>query len=782
MSTTKLLAPESVEIVPYGDLTDQRLMNKLQSAEQAQDIADAAIAGSALEPVIVADVVKVAGGSGGTTMVQIGDSIHGAGYSSATNKIFGHARTDIHDPVRLSMFENISPIKDIAVGQTHSLVVLENGDLYTCGGNDYGQCGLGSTFATTDQYEKVTGPWGGTAIVKCWAGHHQSFVCSANGDVYATGLNTGGQLGVGDTVNKSSFTIIASSNDLFPNPHTFDESEMEIAVGFDSTMLMVLNLDLWASGQNANGQLGQGDTSALNEFTPCTTWSAPFGNPQKIVASFQSFGILDVGGNVHFCGLNTNNFWGHSAGAAVNHTITHLTALGSIIDIASGFYTDVGTDYTTITCLRASGVITSCGNNTYGALGNLGATSTNYVDIPASVFTGDTIIAVFGGGLTRYALDSGGNMWVWGHNTLGQCFLGSDYPIDDDSPNIPLPSTYINDARLIQTFRDIDRGYSHAVIPQIVQQSVIQGGGGDYEYEPVTGHSIVGFVTETKSGTVVDDVQVYTLAGFTGGGLTGSEAIRKIYVRCESSMRGDGSSDADHSLEVLYPDGSAKVPFHYRQLNAFNDEIVEHQDLITIPIGIGQTEFSIRSLIIDGNNEAEDWLKYTIVGVEVYVANPVKDKFYIIEEKTDPAVQGTTLLANDWRDIPFTDDVRASEIPGASFSGAEITVPIGRFRLNLMLTLTGLSNVWWTYAYLRLWNVTDGVLIENLPNLAPATIIDYYGSGHFVGGGTFESIIDIAAPKVIKYQTHCPTNLITGNKVTSNLFDNHYSRLLIEGK
>jgi len=93
----------------------------------------------------------------------------------------------------------------IAASSNHSLA-LSGTDLYGAGSNNNGQLGLNSNTGERETFTKVTIPanakW--TAI---GAGSEYSYALSGT-DLYVCGLNTDGQLGLGDTAPRSTFTKV----------------------------------------------------------------------------------------------------------------------------------------------------------------------------------------------------------------------------------------------------------------------------------------------------------------------------------------------------------------------------------------------------------------------------------------------------------------------------------------------------------------------------------------------------------------------------------------------
>ena len=107
-----------------------------------------------------------------------------------------------------TFFIPISGIWDsIAVGGSHTLAI-KNNELYVTGRNDLGQLGLGdNTFRTT--FTKVTGDWGFVDKIVC--GGNTSFVRQYNTNIwYACGQNDSYQLGLGTNSSTLTFTRVLS--------------------------------------------------------------------------------------------------------------------------------------------------------------------------------------------------------------------------------------------------------------------------------------------------------------------------------------------------------------------------------------------------------------------------------------------------------------------------------------------------------------------------------------------------------------------------------------------
>ena len=115
----------------------------------------------------------------------------------------------------------ISGMIQISAGGYHSIFLRNNGKIYVCGRNDYGQLGLGTTNDISYPFELLS-----DAKVIATGAHHSSYV-TKNGDIYTTGRNQVmnffcvliilkyGQLGIKkNSAFQTSFQILFSLGDV----------------------------------------------------------------------------------------------------------------------------------------------------------------------------------------------------------------------------------------------------------------------------------------------------------------------------------------------------------------------------------------------------------------------------------------------------------------------------------------------------------------------------------------------------------------------------------------
>lgn len=96
------------------------------------------------------------------------------------------------------------PVKAVATGLWHTVCITESGDVYSFGGDQFGQLGIGGDQAElyprlleAPVLENVR-----ATSVSCGARH--SAICTDGGKIFCWGWNKYGQLGLGDALDRSS--------------------------------------------------------------------------------------------------------------------------------------------------------------------------------------------------------------------------------------------------------------------------------------------------------------------------------------------------------------------------------------------------------------------------------------------------------------------------------------------------------------------------------------------------------------------------------------------------
>ncbi|NDC57060.1 MAG: hypothetical protein EBZ69_09715 [Alphaproteobacteria bacterium] len=144
----------------------------------------------------------------------------------------------------------LTNIKQIATGEYHSLFLADDGTVYSCGSNDYGQLGIGHN-NKKNFLQQVTSA---TNIKQISAGFYHSLFLKNDGTVFSCGRNFEGQLGIGDYQNKNTLQQVKGLNG---NEYITDIKQ--IATGEYHSLFLKNDSTVFGCGRNFEGQLGIGN-------------------------------------------------------------------------------------------------------------------------------------------------------------------------------------------------------------------------------------------------------------------------------------------------------------------------------------------------------------------------------------------------------------------------------------------------------------------------------------------------------------------------------------------
>ena len=184
--------------------------------------------------------------------------------------------------------------------------------------------------------------------------------------------------------------------------------------------------DLWAWGYNASGQVGDGTLTNVaapeNILIPGKTIVAVQGGSGHTVA-LTADGLVYAWGDNSVGQLGTGDTTPHAAPVQV-------PGLSRIIRIAAGLNHSLALD--------RDGNVWAWGYNNQGQTG-VDPSTASYVPTPTKVQISN-IMEIAAGDKHSVALDSGGNLWVWGGNTWGEGCLNSSVTMS----NLPQSTGYNN--------------------------------------------------------------------------------------------------------------------------------------------------------------------------------------------------------------------------------------------------------------------------------------------------------------------------------------------------
>ena len=161
-------------------------------------------------------------------------------------------------PIEVNTTNISSSITQISAGDYHSLALAKDGKLYGWGYNGYGQLGIGNTDTQYNPVEVNTTNIT-SDIVQISAGAYHILALTKDGKLYAWGYNEDGELGIGNTDDKYIPTEVNTTN-------ISSKIIKVVGAGYHS-ILLTENGEVWTTGHNDYGQLGTGDTNNRTKFT-----------------------------------------------------------------------------------------------------------------------------------------------------------------------------------------------------------------------------------------------------------------------------------------------------------------------------------------------------------------------------------------------------------------------------------------------------------------------------------------------------------------------------------
>ncbi|MCL2798084.1 MAG: leucine-rich repeat protein, partial [Firmicutes bacterium] len=276
----------------------------------------------------------------------------------------------------------------VSAGSSHSLAIDGQGNLWAWGRNNSGQLGDGTAAASKSLPVQVntSGRMNNAKAVAVAAGNYHSLAIDEHGNLWAWGNNSNGQLGDGTITNRSLSVQVNASGRMN------NAKVVAIAAGNSHSLAIDEYGNLWAWGYNSFGQLGDG-TAVTSKSLPVQINTSGRMNNAKVtaIAAENSHSLaIDEHGNLWAWGLNSNGQLGDG-------TITNRSLPVQI--------------------------------NTSGRINNAKVT------------------AVAAGSSHSLAVDEYGNLWAWGINSNGQ--LGDGTITNRSLPVQINTSGRINNAKVV---------------------------------------------------------------------------------------------------------------------------------------------------------------------------------------------------------------------------------------------------------------------------------------------------------------------------------------------
>ena len=342
---------------------------------------------------------KAAAGDGYTIILRPDGSVWASGFN--TNGELGIGNNTNQKRFSRCKDSNgnyINDAVDVAAGGGHTLVLRSNGTVWAAGSNESGQLGNGNTTNQNRFVQVATGvrlPSGSYTTISCGDSH--SAIIKTDGYLYTCGLNDNGQLGRGDTTNRSSFTQITTN---------ISNNVVSVSCGSLHTAAITSDGKLYTCGNGETGALGRIVRNAWFKY-------------DKRFASTSLSSVSAVScGNTATLAISNGNLYKSSG----YYDQTNLYCQGSFSQIETGV-SSAFCYHESYSIIKTDGSLYASGSNESGALGLGNTTDPSGFQKVNLSNVASVSVGVFG--TNSVATTKNGLMYVTGNNEYGQLGNGT---------------------------------------------------------------------------------------------------------------------------------------------------------------------------------------------------------------------------------------------------------------------------------------------------------------------------------------------------------------------
>ena len=345
----------------------------------------------------------------------------------------GNQTYDRSYPVQTAFPPGTADMTYVCGNYDYSTVSIDSdGKFWAWGQNDQGDIGRGNTTNTLVPYcasDNTSNTINGKTVIqyapcKSADNYLSHMVLTSDGKVHCSGYNGYGQLGRGDTTQRTNFGEVIVISDIIQiargsERYTSCYALKEVTNG---------NNQVYAWGHNGEGRLGNGNTSQQNVPTQLTAMNGV--NIVKIGCGSRSGWALDDTGDLWTWGYNGYGNLGRNGTSTNTTSYTPAVALSGVSDVYMGG-NHRSYDYTM--AIKTDKTLWATGDNTYGCLGTANNTTDRSTFAQckkdaSNYITGITKVVCGGYGSYNFtiALDEDGVAWSTGYSGNGQLGRGTN--------------------------------------------------------------------------------------------------------------------------------------------------------------------------------------------------------------------------------------------------------------------------------------------------------------------------------------------------------------------
>lgn len=340
------------------------------------------------------------------------------GGSGGSNGTYPYKSSHLFNEVE---FENKQTIVDGGNGCYFSVVLNDNGEVFSWGYNKDGQLGLGD-FETRFFPKKINFP-NNAKIKKIAVGRDHTIALGLNGEVYTWGVNESGQLGTGDFVNKNTPQKINLPNN----------AKVKSLVANEAWSFLITEDDeIFSFGGNIAGTLGVGIYK--DKIPTVEKVILPDGvKPIKLEVKEYTTTMLGSDGNMYFWGdNNSHGFWG--ATEVFTPILAELRNGLKVKQMSSSVFHAL--------YITEDGMLYTMGLDLLKDIGKPENETIIYEPMKIDLPNGEKPSYVYTNGNNNYVITTNNNLYSWGENLYGGLSVGDTNPRKGIINKVSLPNGF----------------------------------------------------------------------------------------------------------------------------------------------------------------------------------------------------------------------------------------------------------------------------------------------------------------------------------------------------
>ena len=312
-----------------------------------------------------------------------------------TGKLGTGDTTDRDTLVQVKTAENtpITDIVSVALGYHHSVLLKDDGTVWCCGDDYYGQLCQGTTLTEYHYAVQAKNADGSfiTDAAAVFAGYYYTYILRTDGTLWAAGSNSIANLGDGTLTDRTLPVQVKIDESTYMT----DVKSVSSSEGL--TWFLLEDGTAYACGYNSEGQLSNGltgsenHTSASTPYTPTpvlSSASTPFTGIEKIDVGYDHVVLLKTDGTAWTVGSNSNSQLGIGTPDPTPSNSSYPlpvtgTPVSNVADIAAGM--------TTTYFIMNDDTVWAAGYEEYAEFGNGGGAATSDTEqTPVEIMIPDT--------------------------------------------------------------------------------------------------------------------------------------------------------------------------------------------------------------------------------------------------------------------------------------------------------------------------------------------------------------------------------------------------------